>query len=115
MFVPFANDEVATAPMTFVPLPYKTAPEVSEVAPVPPLDTASVPEMVESVDVAPLYTWPLASTARAPPVRLVNHWVVAVRSVVEALLNRAVEDAAREKGAPVSCRSVEVALVVCPR
>jgi hypothetical protein len=46
---------------------------------------------------------------------VVNHWVPTVRRVEDAESKSEVEEAARENGEPVRRRSVEVALVVCPR
>ena len=70
---------------------------------------ARVPEMVESVEVAPLYTLPLASTASAPEVSAViqrSEEIVCCDEV--ALVKTAVEEAKSEYGEPWSQSGVDV-------
>src|SRR3989344_2552859 len=77
--------EVARATRALVPLPYTRLPSATEVSPVPPFDTARVPEMSAKVEVAPLYTLPAESTPRPPAERAVSQVLPEFeKAVVEA-------------------------------
>src|SRR3989344_5277709 len=68
MPVPAVTVPVATEPIAPVPLPKSTCPPERLVCPVPPCDTASVPVIVESVEVAAQAGTPLRSARTCPAV-----------------------------------------------
>ena len=100
-FVPAKSEEVAMAVGAAAP-PVRLASTVFAAC-VASWVSASVPLIVESVEVAPIYTLPLASTASPPEVRPVSQSALLMVCWDEVAFEKtAVEEAKSEYGVPCS-------------